>query len=148
MLDYRHEVLGVRLLALLPHLPLTHLSRVSLVGLYFRIFCIYVLALKGLVYLCYLHLEFCISSHHDRRTASSSPLSKLIKLYGRRVLRHCQALQRRRISDFSRFNALVVDVVYFCKKCSTTTFGGRSIADIGHYRHYREKCIFPSRCTF
>ena len=39
MLDYRHEVLGVRLLALLPHLPLTHLGRVSLVGFVFQDFC-------------------------------------------------------------------------------------------------------------
>ena len=38
MLDYRHEVLGVRLLALLPHLPLTHLGRVSLVGFVFQDF--------------------------------------------------------------------------------------------------------------
>ena len=39
MLDYRHEVLGVRLLALLPHLPLTHLGRVSFVGFVFQDFC-------------------------------------------------------------------------------------------------------------
>ena len=38
MLDYRHEVLGVRLLALLPHLPLTHLGRVSFVGFVFQDF--------------------------------------------------------------------------------------------------------------
>ena len=38
MLDYRHEVLGVRLLPLFPHLALTHLSRVSFVGFVFQDF--------------------------------------------------------------------------------------------------------------
>ena len=38
MLDYRHEVLGVRLLPLLPHLALTHLGRVSFVGFVFQDF--------------------------------------------------------------------------------------------------------------
>ena len=61
MLDYRHEVLGVRLLALLPHLALTHLGRVSFVGFVFQDFCIS--KILCICVICVCSFAICISSH-------------------------------------------------------------------------------------
>ena len=54
--NYRHEVLGVRLLPLLRYLPLTHLGRVSFVGFVFQDFCICISSQRFCVFAVLLFL--------------------------------------------------------------------------------------------
>ena len=150
MLDYRHEVLGVRLLPLFPHLSLTHLGRVSFVGFVFQDFCICISSQRFCVFAVLLFLfvfafpptmiggllppALCPSSLSSM-VAGSSGIVKLCK--------------EDALETFKDLMLCLWMLCIFAKKnIQQILLGGRSIADIGHYRHYREKCIFPSRCTF